>query len=533
MVTARTEFSRAGRRRSASPAFQIETLAIAAFHIERRQWLGMAQSHSRQPLGLRRRRRTLCRACGDTMTDQSECDAKDVETIMSEPVPATSPLNVLIVDDERNIRKALAACLEAEGHRPTSVGSVAEALLNVERRSFDLAFVDLFLGTGSGLDLIQQFQTLCPWMKIVVITAFASVDTAVESMRRGAADYLPKPFTPAQVNLVTRKIAQVRALEQRVASLEDALVQAGPAADLRSESPTMQRALTLARQVADSEATVLIRGESGTGKNILARAMHAWSTRADKPFAVVACPALSPELLESELFGHVKGAFTGAVRDNPGRIAASDGGTLLLDEIGDLPPRLQSKLLRFLQDRQYERVGDHVTRTANLRVLAATNADLQRAVADGRFREDLLYRLNVIQIELPPLRERSDDIPRLAEQLLAHFARQNRKPGLHLTEQAIRALQQLAWPGNVRELRNVIERAAILCRATEVGVEHLLLGPASAGAAPRIGDPMPLEQVEELHIRGVLATAPSIDRAAEILGMDTVTLWRRRKKYGI
>lgn len=447
---------------------------------------------------------------------------------------APSSLNILVIDDELNIRKALCACLEADGHHAVSAGTAADALIAAQRRSFDLAFVDLFLGKDSGMDLIGSLIAVAPWMKIVVITAFASVDTAVESMKRGAADYLPKPFTPAQVGVLTRKVADLRALEQRVADLEDALGQANPAADLQSTSPAMQRALTLARQVAQSDATVLIRGESGTGKSIVARAIHHWSRRAAKPFSVVACPALSPELLESELFGHVKGAFTGAVRDNPGRIAVTEGGTLLLDEIGDLPPRLQPKLLRFLQDRQYERVGDHLTRTADLRVLAATNVDLRQAVAAGHFREDLLYRLNVIQIDLPPLRERAEDVPRLAERLLAHFAGQNRKPGLRLTPQALAALRGYAWPGNVRELRNVLERAAILCQGDIVGVEHLLLSStAVASPTPQLGDPLPLDRVEELHIRGVLSTTPSIEKAAEILGMDTVTLWRRRKKYGI
>lgn len=452
---------------------------------------------------------------------------------MQVPPPPISPLNVLVVDDELNIRKALSACLESDGHRVVSVGSAAEAILATERRSFDLAFVDLFLGKDSGLELIPALSAAAPWLKIVVVTAFASVDTAVESMKRGATDYLPKPFTPAQVAMVTGKVAEMRALEQRVANLEDALGQANPAVDLQSDTPAMQRAVTLARDVAPSDATVLIRGESGTGKSILARAIHHWSPRSSKPFAVIACPALSGELLESELFGHVKGAFTGAVRDNPGRIAASEGGTLLLDEIGELPPALQSKLLRFLQDHQYERVGDHVTRSADIRVLAATNVDLHRAVAEGHFREDLLYRLNVIQIEIPPLRGRADDIPRFAQQLLAHFGRQNRKPGLRFTDDAIRAMRNHRWPGNVRELRNFIERAVILSRGEMVGADYLSPDAAPPSTLPRFGDPIALEQVEELHIRGVLANTSSIEKAAEILGMDTVTLWRRRKKYGI
>ena len=446
---------------------------------------------------------------------------------------SSTPLNILLVDDELNIRKALSACLEADGHRVVSVGSGTDAELALERRSFDLAFVDLFLGKSSGLDLIPRLLGAAPWMKVVVITAFASLDSAIESMKRGAADYLPKPFTPAQVNMVTEKVAQLRALEQRLDRLQDELGQSGPEVDLSTQSPAMQRALTLSRQAAPSNATVLIRGESGTGKSMLARAIHGWSTRAAKPFAVVACPALSPELLESELFGHVRGAFTGAVRDNPGRIVKSEGGTLFLDEISELPLRVQPKLLRFLQDRCFERVGDQLTRQADVRIIAATNADLSGAIARGQFREDLWYRLNVISIDLPPLRERAQDIAHLAEGLLLYFARQNRKPELHLSTQAIAALQAYNWPGNVRELRNVLERATILCTGPEIGAEHLLLGATAPASAPKLGDPIPLEKMEELHIRGVLSTARSIEQAAEILGMDSVTFWRRRKKYGI
>ncbi|HZK80544.1 MAG TPA: sigma-54 dependent transcriptional regulator, partial [Humisphaera sp.] len=423
-----------------------------------------------------------------------------------------SPLNILVVDDELNIRKALVACLEADGHRVLSTGTAAEAAQTVDRRSFDLAFIDLFLGSDSALDLIPQLLAAAPWMKIVVITAYASVDSAVESMKRGAADYLPKPFTPAQVALVVNKVAEVRTLEQKVAGLQEVAGQNNPV-DLNSSSPAMQRAVNLARQVATSDVTVLIRGENGTGKGVLARAIHSWSARAEKPFSIIACPSLSPELLESELFGHVKGAFTGAARDNPGRIAMLEGGTLFLDEIGDLPSRLQAKLLRFLQDRQYERVGDHVTRTADLRVITATNVDLEKAVREGRFREDLLYRINVIQIEIPSLRQRPGDVVEMAERMLVHFTRQHRKTVARFSDDARAALRAYAWPGNVRELRNVVERAAILCQGDVVGIEHLLLSaaPAPSGATsryPAIGDPIPMKKIEELHIRAVLSSTP-------------------------
>ena len=454
---------------------------------------------------------------------------------MTESTP-TPFLNVLVVDDELNIRKALAACLEAEGHKVHAVGNAEDALAAVNRRSFDVAFVDLFLGKDSALELIPKLLSAGPWMKVVVITAYASVDTAVESMKRGAADYLPKPFTPAQVTLVVQKAAELRALEQRVADLQGAAGAGGPPPDLTTRSPAMQRAINLARQVADSDVTVLLCGESGTGKGVIARALHSWSPRANKPFSTVACPALSPELLESELFGHIKGAFTGAVRDNAGRIASSEGGTLFLDEIGDLPSRLQPKLLRFLQDHCYERVGDPATRQSDVRVITATNVDLEKAVSEGRFREDLFYRINVIRVDIPPLRERSEDIAPLAEGMLVHLAMQHRRPGRAFTDSAKAALKGYRWPGNVRELRNVIERAAILCPSEQVGPEHLMLSAASispTAGLPSIGDPITIDQLEELHIRAVLAATPSIEKASQILGMDTVTLWRRRKKYGI
>jgi NtrC-family two-component system response regulator AlgB len=295
----------------------------------------------------------------------------------------------------------------------------------------------------------------------------------------------------------------------------------------------MQRVINLSHQVAATDATLLLRGESGTGKTILARAIHHWSNRASKPISIVSCPAFSPELLESELFGHVKGAFTGAIRDNPGRIATCEGGTLLLDEIGDLPTNLQPKLLRFLQDKEYERVGDYTTRKADVRIIAATNRDLDQAVKEGRFREDLFYRLNVIQIEIPPLRERVEDITILAERLLAFFGRTRHHLFHGFTEEALQALKKYRWPGNLRELRNFVERAAILCQSDRVGLECLPENLIPGEPGGRLGDRVSLEKIEEEHIRRVLATTKSLQEAAEILGIDQATLWRRRKKYGI
>ena len=442
-------------------------------------------------------------------------------------------LAILVVDDEPNIRKTLTISLEAEGHPVVAVSNARDALSEANRRFFDLALVDLRLGTESGMSLLPALLAACPWVKIVVITAYASIDTAVEAMRRGAFDYLPKPFTHDQVAALTRKIAEVRALEQKVASLQEALNQVAPEADLASCNPAMQRTLEMAHKVADSAATILIRGESGTGKTVLARAIHSWSRRAGNTFGMVSCPSLSPELLESELFGHVKGAFTGALRDHPGRIAACEGGTLFLDEIGDLPLRLQPKLLRVLEDKEYERVGDLVTRKADVRIIAATSLDLEEAVKERRFREDLVYRLNVVEIVVPPLRERREDILPLAERLLAFFARQNHRRLQGFSAEARGRLQDYGWPGNVRELRNTMERAVLLGSGEHLGMEHLPLHLTPAKPEPQVGDLVSLEEIEERHIRRVLAATRSFDEAAQVLALDPATLWRRRKKYGI
>lgn len=352
-------------------------------------------------------------------------------------------------------------------------------------------------------------------------------------MKRGAVDYIPKPFTPEQVELATERVAAVRGMELKIAALEQDLNKHHPEFSFVSNHPDVQRAIELARQVASTEAAILIRGPSGTGKSVLARAIHGWSRRKDKPFMVVSCPTLNPELLESELFGHVKGAFTGALSDNTGRIAACEEGTLFLDEIGDLPLSIQPKLLRFIQDREYERVGDQRTRKADVRIITASNTDLEEAIGKGRFREDLYYRLNVIQIDLPPLSERPDDTEVLAESMLGFFSAQNHKVLRGFSAEAFDALRRYSWPGNIRELRNVIERAAIICQGDIIGIEHLPGAISPREASPSLGDPVPLSVIEENHIRRIIAETRTLQEASEILGIDQATLWRKRKQYGI
>jgi len=442
-------------------------------------------------------------------------------------------LKILLVDDEANIRKTLSICLESQGHSVRSVGNSRDALSEAGREMFDLAFVDMRLGTESGLDLIPLLREACPWMKIVMITAYASVDTAVEAMKLGASDYIPKPFTPDQVEMVTARHSEIRSMEQKIASMKDDLDRFNPAVDFESSHPSMQRTVAMARQAAASDASILLRGPSGTGKSELARAVHSWSRRAEKPFATISCPTLSPELLESELFGHSKGAFTGAVRDNPGRIGSCEGGTLLLDEVGELPLPLQSKLLRFMQSREYERVGDNVTRRANVRVIAATNRDLEAAIKAGTFREDLYYRLNVIQIELPALAGRAEDIKKLAYRMLSFFAAQNHKPVWGFTEDALAAMKSYGWPGNIRELRNVVERAVILCSGERIGTDNLPSSISCREPEVALGDHVSLEKLEEAHIRRILASTKSLQEASDVLGIDQATLWRKRKQYGI
>jgi NtrC-family two-component system response regulator AlgB len=442
-------------------------------------------------------------------------------------------MQILLIDDERNINRMMSLALESAGHAVVAVESSSGALRQLQKGAFDLAFLDLRLGQDDGLELLAKLRQTDPKLAVVLITAHATIPTAVEAMRLGAEDFVCKPFTPDEIRAIADRVARTRGLRARVAELESLVETHAPAADLTSEDPGMRTVLDLAFQAAGSQASILLLGESGTGKSVLARAIHARSPRREQPFVTVSCPSLSRELLESELFGHVKGAFTGAVAETYGKVAAAGRGTLYLDEISETPLEIQAKLLRLLQEREYERVGETQTRQANVRVISSSNRDLGAAIGQGKFREDLYYRLNVIVLELPPLRARPRDLARLAQGHLAFFNRQIGKALHGFSPDAISALHDYPWPGNLRELRNVIERAVIYSNGPLIEADTLQIPHSSPTQvrAPELGAGVTLAEIGDEHIRRVLAKTSRFEDAAAILGIDLATLYRRRRKW--
>src|SRR5580658_10849712 len=357
-------------------------------------------------------------------------------------------MRVLIVDDEPSIRKTTRVAVESGGHSAVEAPNAAKALKAAETEGFDAVFLDLKLGADDGMEVLRRLMKLRPAPAVILFTAYANIATAVEAMRHGAFDFIPKPFTPDQIRAVLAKVGKAHTLERRVQALESDIASGAPPVDLESDEPAMKRALQVAFRAAGTHANILILGQSGTGKSVLAREIHKKSARRDAAFVTVNCPSLSRELLESELFGHAKGSFTGAIADTPGKIAAADGGTLFLDEIGEMPLEIQPKLLRLLQEREYERVGEAKPRKATVRVIAATNRNLTEEVKAARFREDLFYRLNVINVALPGLKDRPADLLRLAENYLKFFAGRMGRKITGFSPQVREAFAAYGWPGN-------------------------------------------------------------------------------------
>ncbi|HEX3356132.1 MAG TPA: sigma-54 dependent transcriptional regulator [Tepidisphaeraceae bacterium] len=374
---------------------------------------------------------------------------------------------ILVVDDQDMIRDSLAAILTREGHEVIAANEAQAALARLASAKIDLVITDLKMPKMTGIELLAEVKKIKPDVPVVLMTAFASVQTAVEAMKLGAYDYIQKPFDGDEIKLLVDRTLEHNRLIRENAAFRS-MAEINTAKPLVGNSEVMGDIRKQIELVAKSTATVLIRGESGTGKEVVARAIHDASARADRPMLAVNCAALSENLLESELFGHEKGSFTGADRMRRGRFELADGGTLLLDEISEIAPGLQAKLLRVLQENQFERVGSSLTQQVDVRVIATTNRDLESAVTEGKFRRDLFYRLNVVPVELPPLRQRLDDIPELCRHFLHSIARRENKAFRHIESEALRILQRYNWPGNIRELQNIIERAGVL--ETEPGV---------------------------------------------------------------
>lgn len=452
-------------------------------------------------------------------------------------------MDFLIIDDDKTFRDATCFVIEEEGHYAEGAESGRMGLTQLKEEKFEAVLLDVNLGAENGLDVLVEIQKQHPGLPVVMFTAQGNVKTAVEAMRRGAVDFLEKPFQREQFVTVLARLQRLRQMGQRIESLEREVTETKalnvePILDFTT--PAMREVMEVLMRAASTPASILIFGESGTGKSVAARAVHRNSHLADKPFVTVSCPSLSKELLESELFGHVKGSFTGAVKDHWGKVKAAEGGTLFLDEIGDLPMEIQPKLLRLLQEREYERLGENVTRQANVRIIAATNRDLKKRVAEGSFREDLYFRLNVIAVEMPPLRNRYEDLVRFAAHYLNHFAAQCGRRLEGFSEEATACIRSHPWPGNLRELRNAIERAVILSRESKLLPKDLPaeLQPLSGQGGIEIssgsaGTMISLEKLEEAHIRRILEQTKSLAEAAEVLGIDQATLYRKRKKIGL
>ncbi|OGP53843.1 MAG: two-component system response regulator [Deltaproteobacteria bacterium RBG_13_52_11b] len=445
--------------------------------------------------------------------------------------------NILLAEDEKAQRDLLEGFLRKEGYSVDAVPNGREALERARGNIYEIALLDYKMPELDGLQTLREIRRLYPDLPVVMITAYGTVETAVRSMKEGAIDYLTKPIDLDELLLILQKVMERSGLIRENRALRARLHEQYRFDKIIYESPGMEEVMGLVARVAPSQATVLIRGESGTGKELIANAIHYASPRSQGPFIKVNCSAIPETLLESELFGHEKGAFTGAVQRRVGRFEEADGGSLFLDEIGDLTPGTQVKLLRVLQEKEFQRLGSNATLKTDVRVVAATHRDLEEAMKQDHFREDLYYRLNVISIHLPPLRERREDIPLLVHHFLEHYSAQNQKPIVDLSKEARALLLRYDYPGNVRELENIIERAVVLCRADVVTTQdlpfHLREGrPETQRKVKRL--PESLEEVEkEWIVKALQETRGVQTKAAENLGISERVLRYKMKKYGI
>lgn len=442
---------------------------------------------------------------------------------MAQPVP-----RVLVVDDEPNILKTMGVCFNAVGYQTQLFSKPQEALEILHKEKFDLAFVDLKMAPIDGMELLAEIKKFSPDTTVIIITAHGSIDTAIEAVKRGAYHYLQKPFDFKELQLFAQKAWEHNLLTREVRELRSQLNLAQGTGELITRNREMLAQIDLSARVADSTMSVLIEGESGTGKELFAHFIHEKSARSQAAFVKVNCAAIPEQLLESELFGHVRGAFTGAVKDRQGRFELANGGTIFLDEIADLSPGLQGKLLRVLQSKEFERLGESVSQKVDVRVIAATNRNLEEAMKEGAFREDLFYRLNAVRLKLVPLRERPEDIPLLIQHFLQRYAKGT---AADLMPDAMKALRSYRWSGNVRELEHVIERSVLLAQNNVIELSHLPEEVRTSLEQP--GDSKSLEEMEKLHIKKVLQHSKDLDDAARILGIDPATLWRKRKKFGL
>ena len=453
------------------------------------------------------------------------------------------PKNILVVEDEAKMLRLLELQLQGAGYAVSMADSAERGLEILERNSdhpgkFSLVITDLRLPGMDGLEFLKKVQSSYPLLPIIVMTAFGTVETAVEAMKAGASDYVLKPFSLEDMMITIDKVLELHALRDENIKLKTELGRRYDFGQIIGRSPSMQEVFDAASRVAPTRATVLLGGESGTGKGLLARAIHFHSPRKDAPFTKINCSSIPENLMESELFGYEKGAFTGAAQSHPGKFEQADGGTVFLDEIGDVPAAVQVKLLRVLQEREFERLGGTKTTQVDVRIIAATNQDLRAALEQGTFREDLYYRLNVLPINLPPLRQRKEDIPYLIDHFLEKYSADTSGRIKEITPAAVDKLTAYHWPGNVRELENIIERAMVLARSDSIGVDDVHLDHAHAGApsgdAVFLPDGMTLEQYEQQLIREALRrTDDNKSQAARLLGLTRNALRYRLSQMGV